>query len=56
MNTEIENIIRDHDYSELNSEQLTAINEWASSEEDFTTMRQIIASASLLKELRQVRS
>ena len=26
MNTEIENIIRDHDYSELNSEQLTAIN------------------------------
>ena len=50
MNTEIENIIRDHDYSELNSEQLTAINEWASSEEDFTTMRQIIASASLLNE------
>lgn len=50
MNIEIENIIRDHDYSELNSEQLTAINELASSEEEYTTMRQIIASAPLLNE------
>lgn len=48
MNTEIENIIIDHEYAELTPEQLSAIQDWAENEEEYSTMRQIITSAPLL--------
>jgi hypothetical protein len=48
MNTELENIIMNHDYSELTSEQLSLMNDWASTEEEYSTMRQILTSAPLL--------
>lgn len=48
MNTEIEDIILTHDYSELDAEQLALVQDWASSEEEYATMRQIMNSAPLL--------
>lgn len=48
MNTEIEKIIINHDFVELSAEQKKMVNEWAASEEEFVTMKQIIASAPLL--------
>lgn len=48
MNTEIENIIINHNFAELSAEQKIMVNEWAASEEEFVTMKQIIASAPLL--------
>jgi hypothetical protein len=48
MNTEVENIIKNHDYAELDRNQLAQVTEWASSEEEYSTMRQIILSAASL--------
>ena len=50
MNTEIEKIILESDYSELTSRQLDSIQEWASSEEEFSTLQQILRSALSLHE------
>ncbi len=50
MNTEIEKIILENDYSELTSRQLDSIQEWASSEEEFSTLQQILRSALSLHE------
>ncbi len=48
MSTEVEDIIKNNDYAQLSSNELELVNEWASSEEEYSTMRQIIASAASL--------
>ena len=48
MSTEVEDIIKNNDYAQLSAHELELVNEWASSEEEYSTMRQIIASAASL--------